>query len=57
MTNQEEEDHYSFRIVDATPSTTRMPKRCGVIALALKQTSREATVLLYSPALVSHCKR
>jgi hypothetical protein len=50
-----EENHHSFLIVEHDPLLYEDAKEMvEYVAQALKQTSREATVLLYSPALDSH---
>jgi len=50
-----EENHHSFLIVEHDPLLYEDAKEMvEYVALALKQTSREATVLLYSPALDPH---
>jgi hypothetical protein len=47
-----EENHHSFLIVEYDPSSSEDARRMvEYVGLALKQTSREATILLYSPAL------
>ena len=54
-----EENHHSFLIVDHDPflyedAEKRMVK---YLAQALRQTSREATILLYAPALDPHLQK
>jgi len=54
-----EENHHSFLIVEHDPllyedAESRMVE---YLARALRQTSREATVLLYSPALDPHLQK
>jgi len=47
-----EENHHSFLIVEHDPMLYEDAKEMvEYVAQALKQTSREATILLYSPAL------
>jgi DNA polymerase I len=54
-----EENHHSFLIVEHDPLFYEDAERRMVeyIAQALKQTSREATILLYSPALDHHLQK
>ena len=50
-----EENHHSFLIVEHDPLLYEdSQEMVGYLAQALKQTSREATVLLYAPALDPH---
>ena len=50
-----EENHHSFLIVEHDPQLYEdSQEMVGYLAQALKQTSREATVLLYAPALDPH---
>jgi DNA polymerase I len=51
-----EENHHSFLIVEHDPMLYEDAERRMVeyVAQALKQTSREATILLYAPALDPH---
>ena len=50
-----EENHHSFLIVEHDPLLYEDSREMvGYLAQALKQTSREATVLLYAPALDPH---
>jgi hypothetical protein len=50
-----DENHHSFLIVEHDPLLYEDSKEMvEYVAQALKQTSREATVLLYSPALDPH---
>ena len=53
-----EENLHNFQVVEHDPMLYEdAGHMVEYMAQALKQTSREATVLLYSPALVTHCKR
>jgi hypothetical protein len=53
-----EENHYSFLIVEHDPMLYEDAKEMvEYVAQALKQTSREATILLYSPTLDPHLNR
>jgi DNA polymerase I len=53
-----EENHHSFLIVEHDPMLYEDAKEMvECVAQALKQTSREATILLYSPALNSHLQK
>jgi hypothetical protein len=57
MTNLEE-NHHSFLIVEHDPMLYEDAKEMvEYIGQALKQTSREATILLYSPTLDPHLDR
>jgi hypothetical protein len=50
-----DENHHTFLIVEHDPLLYEDSKEMvGYLAQALKQTSREATVLLYAPALDPH---
>ena len=50
-----EENHHSFLIVEHDPMLYEDAEQMvEYVAQALKQTSREATILLYSPALDPH---
>jgi hypothetical protein len=50
-----EENHHSFLIVEHDPMLYEDAKQMvEYVGQALKQTSREATILLYSPALDPH---
>src|SRR5512136_773961 len=50
-----EENHHSFLIVEHDPLLYEdSQEMVGYLAQALKQTSREATVLFYAPALDPH---
>ena len=50
-----EGNHHSFLIVEHDPMLYEdSQEMVGYLAQALKQTSREATVLLYAPALDPH---
>ena len=52
-----EENHHSFLIVEHDPLLYEDAKEMvEYVAQALKQTSREATVLLYSPAMDPPCR-
>jgi len=53
------ENHHSFLIVGHDPQLYEDAERRMVeyLAQALKQTPREATVLLYAPALDPHLKK
>ena len=53
-----EENHHSFLIVEHDPMLYEDAKEMvEYVAQALKQTSREATILLYSPALDPHLQK
>jgi DNA polymerase I len=53
-----EENHHSFLIIEHDPMHYKDAKEMvEYVAQALKQTSREATVLLYSPALDPHLQK
>ena len=53
-----QENHHSFLIVEHDPQLYEDVKEMvEYIAQALKQTSREATVLLYAPALDPHLQK
>ena len=53
-----EENHHSFLIVEHDPMLYEGAKEMvEYVAQALKQTSREATILLYSPALDPHLQK
>jgi hypothetical protein len=53
-----EENHHSFLIVEHDPMLYEDAKEMvEYVAQALKQTSREATILLYSPALDIHLQK
>ena len=53
-----EENHHSFLIVEHDPMLYEDAKQMmEYIGQALKQTSREATILLYAPALDPTCRR
>ena len=53
-----EENHHSFLIVEHDPMLYEDAKEMvEYVAQALRQTSREATVLLYSPALDPHLQK
>ncbi|MBN1236659.1 MAG: hypothetical protein JW999_11545 [Methanotrichaceae archaeon] len=53
-----EENHHSFLIVEHDPQLYEGAKEMvEYLAQALKQTSREATVLLYAPALDPHLQK
>jgi hypothetical protein len=53
-----EENHHSFLIVEHDPLLYEGAKEMvDYLAQALKQTSREATVLLYAPALDPHLQK
>ena len=50
-----EENHHSFLIVEHNPQLyERARNMAGHVAQAMKQASREATILLYAPALDRH---
>jgi len=50
-----EENHHSFLIMEHNPLLyERARDRAGHVAQAMKQASREATILLYAPALDGH---
>ena len=53
-----EENHHSFLIIEHDPMLYEDAKEMvEYVAQALKQTSREATILLYSPALDPHLQK
>ena len=53
-----EENHHSFLIVEHDPLLYEdSQEMVGYLAQALKQTSREATILLYAPALNPHLEK
>ena len=53
-----EENHHSFLIVEHDPLLYEdSQEMVGYLAQALKQTSREATILLYAPALDPHLEK
>jgi DNA polymerase I len=53
-----EENHHSFLIVEHDPLLYEDSQgMVGYLAQALKQTSREATILLYAPALDPHLEK
>jgi hypothetical protein len=53
-----EENHHSFLIVEHDPLLYEdAGEMVGYLAQALKQTSREATVLLYAPARDPHLQK
>ena len=53
-----EENHHSFLIIEHDPMLYEDAKQMvEYVAQALKQTSREATILLYSPALDPHLEK
>jgi hypothetical protein len=53
-----EENHHSFLIIEHDPMLYEdAEEMVEYIAQHLRQTSREATVLLYSPALDSHLEK
>jgi DNA polymerase I len=54
-----QENHHSFLIVEHDPLLYEDAEKRMVeyLAQALRQTSREATILLYSPALDPHLKK
>jgi hypothetical protein len=53
-----EENHHSFLIVEHDPMLYEDAKEMvEYVAQALKQTSKEATILLYSPALDQHLQK
>ena len=54
-----EENHHSFLIVEHDPLLYEDAEKRMVeyLAQALKQTSREATILLYAPALDPHLQK
>jgi hypothetical protein len=53
-----EENHHSFLIVEHDPLLYEDSREMAeYVALALKQTSREVTILLYSPALDPHLEK
>jgi hypothetical protein len=53
-----EENHHSFLIVEHDPMLYEdAGEMVDYVALALKQTSREATILLYAPALDPHLQK
>jgi hypothetical protein len=50
-----EENHHSFMIIEHDPTLYEDAKQMvEYVGQALKQTSREATILLYAPALDPH---
>lgn len=53
-----EENHHSFLIIEHDPMLYEDAKEMvEYVAQAMKQTSREATILLYSPALDQHLQK
>jgi len=53
-----EENHYSFLIVEHDPLLYEdAEEMVEYLAQALRQTSMEATILLYAPALDSHLQK
>jgi DNA polymerase I len=53
-----EENHHSFLILEHDPMLYEdAAQMMEYVAQALKQTSREATILLYSPALDPHLQK
>jgi len=53
-----EENHHSFLIVEHDPLLYKdAGEMVEYLAQALRQPSREATILLYSPALDSHLQK
>ena len=53
-----EENHHTFLILEHDPMLYEDAKEMvGYVAQALKQTSREATILLYAPALDPHLQK
>jgi len=50
-----EENHHPFMIVEHR-ACERARDMAGHVAQAMKQASREATILLYAPAPGSHCR-
>jgi DNA polymerase I len=53
-----EENHHSFLIIEHDPTLYEDAKEMvEYLAQALRQTSREATILLYSPALDPHLEK
>jgi hypothetical protein len=53
-----EENHHTFLILEHDPMLYEDAKEMvEYVALALKQTSREATILLYSPTLDPHLEK
>jgi DNA polymerase I len=53
-----EENHHSFLIIENDPMLYEdAGEMVEYVAQALKQTSREATILLYSPALDQHLEK
>ena len=53
-----EENHHSFLIIEHDPMMYEDAEQMvEYVAQALKQTSREATILLYSPALDPHLEK
>jgi len=53
-----EENHHSFLIIEHDPMLYEDAKQMvEYVAQALKQTSREATILLYSPSLDPHLEK
>jgi DNA polymerase I len=58
LMNVLEENHHSFLIVEHDPMLYEDAKETvEYVAQALKQTSRETTILLYSPALDPHLQK
>jgi DNA polymerase I len=53
-----EENHHSFLIIEHDPTHYEDAKEMvEYLAQAMRQTSREATILLYSPALDTHLEK
>jgi hypothetical protein len=53
-----EENHHSFLIIEHDPMLYEDAKQMvEYVGQALKQTSREATILLYAPALDPHLEK
>jgi len=53
-----EENHHSFLIIEHDPTLYEDAKETvEYLAQALRQTSREAPILLYSPALDTHLEK
>jgi len=53
-----EENHHSFLIIEHDPTLYEDAKEMvEYVAQALRQTSRDATILLYSPALDTHLEK
>ena len=53
-----EENHHSFLIIEHDPMLYEDAEQMvAYVAQALKQTSREATILLYSPSLDPHLEK